>query len=92
MESETRMHIVVSGVVQGVGYRFFVLEAARELGLRGWVRNLPDGRVEAEAEGGHAKVDELIAAMRRGPYMSHVTDLRTDSLAPTNAEPDFRVR
>lgn len=92
MESEIRMQIVVSGAVQGVGYRYFVMETARELALRGWVRNLADGRVEAEAEGERASVEALIAAMRRGPHMSHVTEMKLEVLPCGGADAGFRVR
>ena len=67
--------IVVSGMVQGVGYRFFTQRAAEELQLSGWVRNLPDGRVQAEAEGPRARVEELLARLRAGPRLSSVTDV-----------------
>ena len=70
-----RLHAVVHGDVQGVGFRWFVVDTARALGLRGWVRNLPDGSVEMTAEGGRDKLDSLVAAVRRGPRGARVTDL-----------------
>jgi len=63
---------VVSGRVQGVGFRAFVVEAARGLGLAGWVRNLADGRVEALAEGEPAALDRLAEALARGPLLARV--------------------
>jgi acylphosphatase len=66
----------ISGFVQGVGFRFFVREEALRLGLKGWVRNMPDGRVEAVAEGPQAALDELIHSCRRGPRGSEVDDVR----------------
>jgi acylphosphatase len=58
---------VVSGRVQGVGFRYFTQDTARREGLSGVVRNLPDGRVEAVAEGDHASLERFEAALRHGP-------------------------
>lgn len=62
-----RLHLVVSGRVQGVSYRWATAEAAARLRLSGWVRNLPDGRVEVVAEGARAPLEALVEACRRGP-------------------------
>lgn len=62
----------VSGMVQGVGFRFFVQDKARELGLSGWARNLDDGRVEVYAAGPEAKLNDLAAALHAGPRMADV--------------------
>jgi acylphosphatase len=64
---------VVEGVVQGVGFRHFVLLAANRLGLAGWVRNRHDGRVEVLASGPEAVLEELERALRQGPRMARVT-------------------
>jgi len=63
---------VVEGRVQGVGYRFFAERAARELGVRGWVRNLPDGSVEAVAEGDDEAVATFIERLKRGPLLARI--------------------
>jgi acylphosphatase len=62
-----RVRVLISGRVQGVGFRYATRREAQRLGLRGWVRNLPDGRVEVVAEGEQAVVDQLVAWCRRGP-------------------------
>ena len=64
---EARCHAFVVGFVQGVGFRYFVVDAAVQAGAVGWVRNLPDGRVELVAEGSRTGLDALLARVRRGP-------------------------
>ncbi len=66
----TRAHVYVSGRVQGVFFRAFVSEKAMELGLTGWVKNIPDGRVEAVFEGEKEKVEQVIVTCREGPLGS----------------------
>ncbi|HID94642.1 MAG TPA: acylphosphatase [Candidatus Latescibacteria bacterium] len=78
MPSGVRAHIIVSGVVQGVGYRFFAQRVALNLGLTGYVRNLPNGKVEVEVEGKQGPVDEFIRELRRGPWSAHVTALSVE--------------
>ncbi len=68
----TARRAIVQGRVQGVGFRFFAERAARELGVRGWVRNRPDGSVEALAEGDDAALATFIERLRRGPLSSRV--------------------
>ena len=71
-----RAHLFVSGRVQGVGFRYSAVGAARRLGgLAGWVRNLDDGRVEAVVEGPREKLEELIARCRVGPPAARVEDV-----------------
>jgi acylphosphatase len=68
-----RVHCLVSGRVQGVFFRGATEARMRELGLRGWVRNLPDGRVEALVEGADDRVEQALAFLRRGPRGAEVT-------------------
>jgi len=70
----TSAHIVVSGMVQGVGFRYFVQHYATQLGVTGWVRNLPNGDVEIEVEGNRESVESLIVYARRGPRSAVVTN------------------
>lgn len=72
METQSRLHAVVHGYVQGVGFRAFVAREGRRLGLAGEVRNRPDGTVEVVAEGERAVLEELLRAVRRGPNEAEV--------------------
>jgi acylphosphatase len=67
-----RLHGVVHGDVQGVGFRYFLMRAARRLGLRGWVRNRDDGTVEFVAEGERDDLERLKQAAERGPSQARV--------------------
>jgi acylphosphatase len=68
----------VSGQVQGVGYRYFAVRVARELGLRGWVRNLSDGRVEAYAAGPAKRLEDFEARLRKGPISGEVRGVEVE--------------
>lgn len=92
MSGQARVHLVASGRVQGVWYRQSTCDAAARLGLRGWVRNLPDGRVEAEAEGPRADLEALVAFCRRGPEAARVDDLAVAWSAARGDLPPFEVR
>lgn len=65
-------HIFISGFVQGVGYRQFVKRTARKLGLTGWVKNLPDGRVETLLQGAKEAIEEIITLCKKGSFISEV--------------------
>ena len=67
-----RLHAVVRGDVQGVGFRYFVQRKANDLGVQGWVRNNDDGTVEVVAEGDHDSLERLERAMREGPRAARV--------------------
>lgn len=68
----------VSGQVQGVGYRYFATRVAREMGLKGWVRNLSDGRVEAYAAGSAHMLEDFEARLRQGPPASEVRGVEVE--------------
>jgi len=70
------VRILVSGIVQGVGFRFFVLKNAKNLGLGGWVRNTSDRKVEAVFQGAETEVDKMVELCRKGPSSAHVKDVR----------------
>jgi acylphosphatase len=80
--------VLVSGTVQGVGYRAFARGAARALGIRGHARNLPDGRVEVLACGEAAALDAFMTQLRAGPTWSRVTEVSV-SAAECTAQPGF---
>jgi len=67
-----QLHVFVSGLVQGVGFRHNLYRKALKLGLSGWVRNLPDGRVEAVAQGERPAVEQLLDWCRHGPALARV--------------------
>lgn len=69
---------MVHGHVQGVGYRMFVIEEARRLGLTGWVRNRSDGSVEVTAEGPRDDLDELLGTLRHGPHLGTVASIEVN--------------
>ena len=71
-----RLEAICSGRVQGVGFRFFVELKAKFLGLSGFVQNLGDGRVQAVAEGEKKGLLEFLAALGKGPPLSHVSDVK----------------
>ena len=77
---------VVSGRVQGVGFRFFAERAAKKAGVVGWVRNLPDGRVETVVEGSDDAVERYLGELRKGPLGSRVTDVAVEDRQPGNFE------
>ncbi len=82
----------VSGLVQGVNFRWFTQRQAAHLGVTGWVRNLPDGSVEFVAEGDRSSLDALVEAVRVGPASAAVETLDTDWSAPTGEFHRFEVR
>ena len=86
----TAKTFVVEGRVQGVGFRYFVMREAQALGLAGWVRNLPDGRVEVLAAGDAGLVDALEGRLWHGPPHARVTAV-AGAAAEAPAGGDFRV-
>ncbi len=81
----------VRGRVQGVGFRYFVAEAARAEGVHGWVRNWPDGSVEALVEGDRDSVDRVERSIRRGPPLARVDDVTAGEEQATGRPTGFRI-
>ena len=92
MADLAKVHIVVSGIVQGVGYRYFAMQLARDYGLAGWVRNREDGTVELEAEGEEIVVQAYIKDLRIGPRSANVTDVAVTKLPTGPPGKGFHVR
>lgn len=86
-----QLHAFISGIVQGVGYRYFVLRHAEKLGLTGFVRNLADGRVEVLAEGDETALKELILLLWEGPSFSRVENVTVEWLPYEGKYNNFRV-
>jgi acylphosphatase len=87
----TTCRYLVHGRVQGVGYRYFVLRAAEQLGVAGFARNLSDGSVEVVAEAPDATLAQFEARLRSGPSFSHVSDVDKSTLAP-RGDQGFHIR
>jgi acylphosphatase len=85
-------HILVSGRVQGVGFRYFTQDAAAREGIYGWVRNLPDGRVEIQAEGESDAMDRFEHRVRHGPRGASVDDVDVSELVPSHQNLGFHIR
>jgi acylphosphatase len=81
----------INGIVQGVGYRFFAQRAAAKHQVLGYVRNLPDGRVEAWAEGNHESVEGFKKELAAGPAFSQVEQIEELNVEPTGSYSSFRI-
>ena len=91
MEHRSARHFVISGNVQGVGYRAFARQAARAIGVTGWARNLANGDVEVHANGTPSQLDDLESRLRQGPRWAEVRSvIATD--APVASDSTFEIR
>lgn len=86
-----QVELLISGVVQGVGFRYHTYQIARQLQVVGWVRNLPDGRVQVLAEAESDILDQLIADLKAGPSFSRVQDIEIEWSEPTGQHSSFEV-
>lgn len=83
--------LLISGLVQGVGFRFFAQRSAARHQVRGYVKNLADGRVEAFVQGSEASVADFTRDVTAGPRYSNVTDVEELVVEPTNEFSTFRI-
>jgi acylphosphatase len=86
-----RKTIVVSGRVQGAGYRYFARDLAEDLGLTGWVRNAPGRSVEIEVQGKDEDVEDFCQKLREGPPLARVTDIQISELSALLKESGFDI-
>ncbi|MBA4371628.1 MAG: acylphosphatase [Thermodesulfovibrio sp.] len=87
-----RAHLLIEGRVQGVFYRAFTRDVALKLHLQGWVRNTPDGRVEAVIEGSRERVEQAVEECRRGPVGSAVKGMSISWDESPEGHSDFEIR
>ncbi len=86
-----RVHAQVTGLVQGVYFRASTRDTARALGLKGWVKNMPDGSVELEAEGPEEKISQLVIWLNQGPQYARVENVKVTQIPVKGNESDFNV-
>lgn len=91
MKASSARRYYVSGQVQGVGYRIFAQRTARDLGVRGWARNLDDGRVEVLAMGTGRQLEDFEGELRVGPPHADVRGVQVEEAAPVHVE-GFHIR
>jgi acylphosphatase len=91
VESLSGQQFLISGRVQGVGYRAFAVTMAQRLGISGWARNLDDGRVEVQAVGSRAQLEEFAQQLRKGPRLAEVTSVESKEVAATGGR-EFTIR
>lgn len=87
-----QLHAWVSGIVQGVGYRYFVIEKALALGLRGYVRNTSNGDVEVLAQGTRSALEQLLTLLRQGPSAAEVSEVHINWEQPSEYLSGFHIR
>ncbi|MCG2658777.1 MAG: acylphosphatase [Kiritimatiellae bacterium] len=90
-EMQVRVHLMISGRVQGVGFRQYCVQVARQYGLHGWVRNSDDGCVEVMAEGEKASLEPFVCWCRRGPPAASVLTCQESYAKPTGTFDAFEV-
>ncbi len=91
-DNTAKLHAVVEGFVQGVGFRMFVMETAQALKLTGWVRNTYDGKLEVTAEGERKSLEYLLQKLRQGPRSALVQNVSQEWQDPTGEFSRFDVR
>jgi acylphosphatase len=92
VDALARVHIWVTGRVQGVGFRAFVASSAGFIGVTGWVRNAGYDTVEAVAEGTRQQVEQFVQVVKTGPSVSRIAESRVEEEPPTGEFADFEIR
>ncbi|MCK5660048.1 MAG: acylphosphatase [Methanosarcinales archaeon] len=88
IENQRKVHIIVKGMVQGVGFRYYTRAVGQELGISGWVKNLSSGDVEVLGAGNSGHIDEFIRRVSKGPPHSHVTHMDVSEVSDYDASQD----
>ncbi len=91
-EGSVSAHLLITGMVQGVGYRWFVMRRAKEYNLTGYVRNLYDGDVEVEVEGNRGLIIDFAEELKIGSHSAHVTNVKIDWGEFENKFKGFEIR
>lgn len=92
VNQKMQLYVLITGKVQGVGFRNFTQLNARQLGVKGYAKNLPNGKVEVVAEGDKAQLDALIALLKKGPRFARVDSLDVDARSFTGEYESFGIR
>ena len=80
------VHVIISGNVQGVGFRQYIKYQAKKLNIKGWVKNLPDGRVEAVLTGDTKSIEEMLEYCRKGPFLARVKNVDIENVEEAEYE------
>ena len=86
-----RIHVMVRGRVQAVGFRYFAYQLAHQYELTGWVKNLYDGTVELEVQGNSKAIEKFLVTLKKGNGYSRVTDIKVDDIQPVSHELKFVI-
>ena len=89
---EKRLHIIVTGRVQGDGFRFFTKDNADMYNVTGWVRNCANGNVEIEAQAQEEILNKFCEGVKKGPFMGSVSDFQTQEIEPVPRDGSFKIR
>ena len=92
MNAETGLRVLIAGRVQGVGFRYFTRDAARACDIRGYARNLADGRVEVVAQGHPASLEQFVKELSKGPPLSAVRECLTEWMDNSGHFTEFTIR
>ena len=87
-----RINLIISGKVQGVGFRYYTKRTAISLNLKGYVKNLTNNSVEVVAEGAEAEIKQFIEWCKKGPSSSHISDLKINYLPYTGEFKEFEIK
>ncbi len=91
-QKKFQVHAVITGIVQGVAFRYYTQREAEKLGIKGWVRNLSDGSVELEAQGPKENLEALLSWCKQGPPSASVDEVLTRWEEPSKEFPSFVIR